>query len=71
MPLSLAESESAGHTLRTGEPTIVEDMAAETRFKPSATLLKLGVVSSLSVPIEGHDQPFGVLNVNVWPTPSR
>jgi diguanylate cyclase (GGDEF)-like protein len=65
MPLSLAESESAGHTLRTGEPTIVEDMASETRFKPSATLLKLGVVSSLSVPIEGHDQPFGVLNVNV------
>ena len=64
MPLSLSESESAAHTLRTGEPTIVEDMATETRFKPSPMLLKLGVVSSLSVPIEGHDQPFGVLNVH-------
>ena len=30
-------------------------MATETRFKPSASLLKLGVVSSLSVPIEGHE----------------
>ena len=39
-------------------------MATETRFAPSPTLLKLGVVSSLSVAIEGHDQPFGVLNVN-------
>ena len=26
---------NAGYTLRTGEPTIVEDMAAETRFKPA------------------------------------
>ena len=63
MPLSLSESEGAAHTLRTGEPTIVEDMATETRFEPSPTLRRLGVVSSLSVPIEGHDQPFGVLNV--------
>ena len=49
----LSESANAGHTLRTGEPTIVEDMAAETRFKPSPTLLKLGVVSSLSVADRG------------------
>ena len=63
MLLSLSESEAAAHTLRTGEPTIVEDMATETRFTPSPTLLELGVVSSLSVPIESHDQPFGVLNV--------
>ena len=62
-PLSMSESESAVHTLRTGEPMIVADLATETRFKPSASLLKLGVVSSLSVPIEGHEQPFGVLNV--------
>jgi diguanylate cyclase (GGDEF)-like protein/PAS domain S-box-containing protein len=64
MPLDPSESESAAHTLRTDEPTIVEDMTTETRFKPSPTLVALGVVSSLSVPIEGHDQPFGVLNVN-------
>jgi diguanylate cyclase (GGDEF)-like protein/PAS domain S-box-containing protein len=64
LPLNLKESEGAGHTLRTGEPSIVEDLATETRFTPSPTLLQLGVVSSLSVAIEGHDQPFGVLNVN-------
>ena len=59
-------SDTAGalHTLRTGEPTITADMAAETRFEPSPTLLKLGILSSLSVAIEGHDEPFGVLNVS-------
>ena len=33
---STAARASAAHTLRTGEPTIVEDMATETRFQPSA-----------------------------------
>jgi diguanylate cyclase (GGDEF)-like protein/PAS domain S-box-containing protein len=61
--LPLSET-AARHTLRTGGPTIVENLATETRFTPSPTLLKLGVVSSLSVPIEGHDQPFGTLNVH-------
>ena len=62
--IPLGESANAGYTLRTGEPTIVEDMAAETRFEPDPTLLRLGVVSSLSVPIDGHEQPFGVLGVH-------
>ena len=30
--IPLAESANAGYTLRTGEPTIVADMAAEMRF---------------------------------------
>ena len=59
----LSESANAGYTLRTGEPTIVEDMAAETRFKPAPFLLKLGVVSSVTVPIQGQGRPFGVLDV--------
>jgi diguanylate cyclase (GGDEF)-like protein/PAS domain S-box-containing protein len=62
--LALSESAHAGYTLRTGEPTIVEDMATETRFTPDPTLVKLGIVSSLSVPITGDDEPFGVLNVH-------
>jgi len=64
LPLSLIDTASALHTLRSGEPTITDDLAAETRFTPSPSLLKLGVVSSLSVAIEGHDEPFGVLNVS-------
>jgi diguanylate cyclase (GGDEF)-like protein/PAS domain S-box-containing protein len=63
-PLSVSESQGAAYTLRSGEPTIVEDLATETRFAPPAALLRLGAVSSLSVAIEGHSQPFGVLNVN-------
>ena len=40
-----------------------EDLAAETRFEPAPFLLQLGVVSSVSVPIQGHGGPFGVLDV--------
>jgi diguanylate cyclase (GGDEF)-like protein/PAS domain S-box-containing protein len=62
--IALSESAHAGYTLRTGQPTIVEDMATEARFAPDPTLAKLGVVSSLSVPITGDDEPFGVLAVH-------
>ena len=61
--IPIGESANAGYTLRTGEPTIVEDMAAETRFEPAPFLLELGIVSSVSVPIPGHAGPFGVLDV--------
>jgi diguanylate cyclase (GGDEF)-like protein/PAS domain S-box-containing protein len=62
--IPLRKAANAGHTVRTGSPTIVEDLATETRFTPSPLLLGLGVVSSLSVLIDGHDQAFGVLNVH-------
>jgi diguanylate cyclase (GGDEF)-like protein/PAS domain S-box-containing protein len=61
--ISLNESANAGFTLRTGEPTIIENMATETRFKPYTALLELGAVSSVCVPIGGRSQPFGVLDV--------
>ncbi len=56
LPLSLSETIGALQPLRTGEPAITEDIAPSLR--------ELGIVSSLSVAIEGHDEPFGVLNVN-------
>jgi len=62
--MSVADSSVAGHVLRTGEPVIVGDLATETRFESSAALMKLGVVSSLSVPIDGHDRLFGMLAVH-------
>jgi diguanylate cyclase (GGDEF)-like protein/PAS domain S-box-containing protein len=62
--IPLDETANAGYTIQTGQPAVVEDLATETRFKPSPLLLKLGVVSSLSVPIEGRGHLFGVLNVH-------
>jgi diguanylate cyclase (GGDEF)-like protein/PAS domain S-box-containing protein len=62
--VAIDESADAGYTLQTGEPTIVEDMATESRFEAHPTLHGLGVVSSLSVPIGSRDEPFGVLNVH-------
>ena len=61
--ISVADSPIAAHVLRTGEPVIVGDLATEPRF-PSAALAELGVVSSLSVPIDGHDRLFGILSVH-------
>jgi diguanylate cyclase (GGDEF)-like protein/PAS domain S-box-containing protein len=55
---------AAGHTLGASEPTLVDDLATETRFEPSPLLRSLGVVSSASVPIEGQGTQFGVLSVH-------
>ena len=62
--VAVGDSADAGFTLRTGEPTIVEDMATESRFTAHPALQRLGVVSSVSVPIGSRDEPFGVLNVH-------
>jgi diguanylate cyclase (GGDEF)-like protein/PAS domain S-box-containing protein len=64
--IPLSEAAEVGYTIATGAPVIVEQMATEKRFEPSPTVLKLGIVSSLSVPIEGRSHPFGVLNVHSY-----
>lgn len=53
----------AGFTLRSGEPVVVEDLAADSRFKPSALLVIHGVVSGVTITIPTRDGPFGVLCV--------
>jgi diguanylate cyclase (GGDEF)-like protein/PAS domain S-box-containing protein len=62
--IPLAQSGNTGHALSSLEPLIVADMASETRFVPSPTLLGHGVVSSVGVVIDGQDRPFGMLNVH-------
>jgi signal transduction histidine kinase/DNA-binding response OmpR family regulator len=52
-----------GHTLLASEPVIVTDFRTETRFKEAAWLLDAGVVSGMSVVIEGQEWPFGILGV--------
>ena len=61
--LDADEGFQAGFTLRSGEPVVVADLRAETRFKPELILVEHGVVSGATISIQGHQQPFGVLGV--------
>lgn len=58
-----AESQ-AGYTLLSDAPVIVEDLQTETRFLGPPLLLEHGVVSGLSVIIQGRERPFGVLGAH-------
>jgi PAS domain S-box-containing protein len=59
-----AESQ-AGFTLDAGRLVIVEDLRRETRFSGPALLHQHGVISGMSVPIEGaNGRPFGVFGVH-------
>ncbi len=54
----------AGYTLLNSDPVVVIDLGTETRFSASPLLLDHGVVSGMSVVIQGGDQPYGVLGVH-------
>ncbi|MBN1218054.1 MAG: response regulator [Anaerolineae bacterium] len=54
----------AGYTLLASGPVIVEDLAAENRFRPSSLLQAHQVVSGMSVVIYGSNGPFGVLSAH-------
>ncbi len=45
-------------------PVIVVDLRSDERFPDASLLRDQGVVSSLSVPLHGHDRPFGVLGAH-------
>jgi diguanylate cyclase (GGDEF)-like protein/PAS domain S-box-containing protein len=60
----------AGFVLRGGEPVIIEDLASETRFVPTALLRDHGATSGIAVPIGTRAGPFGVLGVYTL-TPRR
>jgi PAS domain S-box-containing protein len=51
----------AAHTLRTGLPVIVEDIAEERRFTYNAPLVDLGLRSGVTVPIGDPEAPWGIL----------
>jgi PAS domain S-box-containing protein len=54
----------AGYVLLAGEPVIVEDLDAETRFQPAALLTDHGVRSGVSVAIGPREHPFGVIGAH-------
>ena len=57
-------SSYAGYVLAMQEPVVVENLATETRFERTKLLLDHGVVSGMSVLIDGRTRPFGVLSAH-------
>ena len=54
----------AGYVLRSTGQVVVEDLATDTRFGHAPLLRPHGVVSSLSVVVQGPERPFGILGVH-------
>ena len=64
--LEATDDSSEGHALKTGEPTISPDIAAETRFACPPSLIANGVKATADVVIIGGQgkPPFGILQVD-------
>jgi PAS domain S-box-containing protein len=54
----------AGYTLLSEEPVIIENLREEERFSASALLRDHGVVSGISVIVQGRESPFGILGAH-------
>ncbi|NEP01070.1 MAG: PAS domain S-box protein [Symploca sp. SIO2E9] len=54
----------AGYTLLAHSPVVVEDLTTEERFNGPPLLHNHGVISGMSVVLEGPNRPFGVLGVH-------
>jgi PAS domain S-box-containing protein len=64
---TVAQSTSAtpaAVVLLTQTPVVVADFETDTRFPDASYLREHGVVSSLNVPLYGHNRPFGVLGAH-------
>jgi len=62
--VSAARDSHAGAALESGTHAIVPDWSSETRFTMPPVLRAFGAASSLAVPIDGKDRPFGVLDLH-------
>jgi PAS domain S-box-containing protein len=62
--VSAGRESQAGFTLLSAGPVIVEDLRQETRFSGPRLLLDHGVVSGMSVIIQGRERPWGVLGAH-------
>jgi PAS domain S-box-containing protein len=62
--VSAGTDSQAGYTLLSNEPVIVENLKSEKRFHGPPLLLEHGVVSGISVIIQGKDRPYGVLGAH-------
>ena len=62
--IDAGKGSQAGYTLERREPVVMPDIHAETRFTPNFLMREHGIVSGMSVVIEGREHPFGVLNAS-------
>ena len=54
----------AGRALVSPGAVVIRDLRSETRFAVPPVLQRLGVVSGMTVAIEGEERPFGVLGAH-------
>jgi PAS domain S-box-containing protein len=60
-----AESDThGGYALRSPAPLVVEDLGADARFGRAPLLAEHGVVSGLTVIVQGKERPFGLLGAH-------
>lgn len=62
--VSTEANSQAGYTLIANCPVVVEDLTTEKRFSGPPLLHNYGVISGMSVVINGPKRPFGVLGVH-------
>lgn len=62
--VSAGADSQAGYTIASGAPVIVDDLKTETRFRGQPILHEHGVISGMSVVIEGTERPFGILGAH-------
>lgn len=62
--VSARDSSQASFTLQQQQPVIVADLPREIRFQGPPLLLEHGVVSGMSVVIEGSGAPYGILGAH-------
>jgi PAS domain S-box-containing protein len=58
------DSIPAAQVLQTQMPVIVEDLRIDNRFPDASFLREHGVVSSLTIPLYGHNRPFGTVGAH-------
>ena len=62
--IETGQGSQAGYTLQRQEPVLMPDIHTETRFTPNYLMHEHGIVSGMSVVIEGRERPFGVLSAS-------
>ncbi|WP_298868782.1 PAS domain S-box protein [uncultured Gimesia sp.] len=62
--ISIQSRSQAAATLRSNEPIIVEDLAADGRFDVTLSLSDHVIVSGITVVISGKVRPFGILGIH-------
>jgi len=62
--ISAGPDTQSGFALRSRAPVILADLRVEERFRGAPILHDCGIISGMSVAIQGSPQPFGILHVH-------